>query len=124
MGMDVAKDNNSQFWRLIKGRCVIGLSKENHIELQEGDLVFIPHGSSHWIADRITSLRIPSAEFVKARQAGIPIFQNGDEEIILMGGHFAFDDEYMHPFLKDLPQVIHLTQFATQNQNLLQMWRS
>ena len=118
-GLDVIRDQYSQFWRLIKGICVVGLPDGTTIEMQEGDLVFIPHGSAHWIADSIISLRIPAAEFVKARHAGVPVFKSGTEESIIIGGHFQFEEEYLHPFLKDLPQIIHVTQFETENQVLL-----
>ncbi len=119
-GLEVAQDENSQFWRLIKGSCFIGLSNELTVEMKEGDLVFIPHGSSHWIADKTTSGRVPSAEYVKARQLGIPIFCTGGEETTIIGGHFQFEDQDIHPFLKDLPQIIHITQFETKHQLLLQ----
>jgi len=118
-GLDVIGDENSQFWRLVSGSCTVGSPDGHTIELAEGDLVFIPHGSAHWIADKSTSLRMPSPEFVKARREGIPVF-NGDGEItMLIAGHFEFDYQLMHPFLKDLPSIIHIRQYGTENQQLL-----
>jgi len=118
-GLDVVKDENSQFWRLVSGCCIVGLHDGQTIEMAEGDLVFVPHGSAHWIADKTTSLRMPSPEFVKARREGIPVFNNAGPETILIGGHFEFDYHALHPFLNDLPQVIHIRQFGTQHQLLL-----
>ncbi|MBB6112892.1 AraC-type DNA-binding protein [Mucilaginibacter lappiensis] len=118
-GLDVIKDENSQFWRLVSGSCTVGSPDGRIIELEEGDLVFVPHGSAHWIADKSTSLRIPSPEFVKARRAGIPIFSGGDDVTILIAGHFEFDYQPLHPFLKDLPPIIHIRQYVTENQLLL-----
>jgi AraC-like DNA-binding protein len=86
-GLDIVKDENSQFWRLVSGSCTIGSPDGRIIEMAEGDLVFVPHGSAHWIADSATSLRIPSPEFVKARREGIPVFNNGDNRTILVAGH-------------------------------------
>lgn len=118
-GLDVVADENSQFWRLVSGSCTVGSPDGQSIELAEGDLVFIPHGSAHWIADQSTSLRMPSPEFVKARREGVPVF-NGDGEItMLIAGHFEFDYQLLHPFLKDLPSVIHIRQYETENQLLL-----
>jgi AraC-like DNA-binding protein len=118
-GLDVVKDENSQFWRLVSGNCTIGSPDGCVIELAEGDLVFVPNGSAHWIADKSTSLRMPSPEFVKARRAGIPVFNGGGDVTTLIAGHFEFDYQPLHPFLKDLPPIIHIRQYVTANQLLL-----
>jgi AraC-like DNA-binding protein len=118
-GLDIIKDENSQFWRLVSGSCTVGSPDGRVIEMQEGDLVFVPHGSAHWIADSPTSLRIPSPEFVKARRAGIPVFNSNGEVTTLIAGHFEFDYQPLHPFLKDLPPIIHIRQYITENQLLL-----
>lgn len=118
-GLDIIKDENSQFWRLVSGNCSIGAPDGRIIELVEGDLVFVPHGSAHWIADKPTSLRIPSPQFVKARREGKPVFNSGGDLTILIAGHFEFDYQSLHPFLKDLPSIIHIKQYNTENQLLL-----
>ncbi|MDR6940185.1 AraC family transcriptional regulator [Mucilaginibacter pocheonensis] len=118
-GLDIVRDENSQFWRLVSGSCTVGSPDGRIIEMAEGDLVFVPHGSAHWIADSATSLRMPSPEFVKARREGTPVFNNGDNKTILIAGHFEFDYQSLHPFLKDLPPVIHIRQYVTENQLLL-----
>ena len=118
-GLDVVKDENSQFWRLVSGNCTLGSPDGRIIEMLEGDLVFVPHGSAHWIADKATSLRMPSPEFVKARRAGIPVFNSNGAVTNLIGGHFEFDYQPLHPFLKDLPPIIHIRQYITENQLLL-----
>jgi hypothetical protein len=104
-GLDIVKDENSQFWRLVSGNCTVGSPDGSIIELAEGDLVFVPNGSAHWIADKTTSLRMPSPEFVKARRAGINIFNSGGDVTTLVAGHFEFDYHPLHPFLKDLPPI-------------------
>jgi len=118
-GLDIVQDENSQFWRLVSGSCTVGSPDGRVIELAEGDLVFVPHGSAHWIADNATSLRMPSPEFVKARRAGIPVFSTGGEVTTLIAGHFEFDYQPLHPFLKDMPSIIHIRQYVTENQILL-----
>jgi AraC-like DNA-binding protein/mannose-6-phosphate isomerase-like protein (cupin superfamily) len=118
-GLDIVKDENSQFWRLVSGSCTVGSPDGRVIEMVEGDLVFVPHGSAHWIADSATSLRMPSPEFVKARREGIPVFNNGDNRTILVAGHFEFDYQSLHPFLKDLPPIIHIRQYVTESQLLV-----
>ena len=118
-GLDIVKDENSQFWRLVSGSCTVGSPDGQVIEMAEGDLVFVPHGSAHWIADSVTSLRMPSPDFVKARRDGIPVFNNGNNRTVLIAGHFEFDYQPLHPFLKDLPPIIHIKQYLTENQLLL-----
>jgi AraC-like DNA-binding protein len=118
-GLDIVKDQNSQFWRLVSGKCTVGSPDGAVIEMAEGDLVFVPHGSAHWIADKATSLRMPSPEFVKARRAGVPVFHLGGDVTMLIAGHFEFDYQPLHPFLKDLPPVIHIRQYVTEDQLLL-----
>jgi len=118
-GLDIVKDQNSQFWRLVSGSCTIGSPDGHDIEMKEGDLVFVPHGSAHWIADSAASPRMPSPEFVKARRAGISVFNGNGDITTLIAGHFEFDYQPLHPFLKDLPPVIHIRQYSTENQLLL-----
>ena len=118
-GLDIIQDQNSQFWRLVSGNCTVGSPDGRIIELKAGDLVFVPHGSAHWIADKSTSLRMPSPEFVKARREGIPVFNSGGDVTTLIAGHFEFDYLPLHPFLKDLPPIIHIRQYVTENQLLL-----
>ena len=118
-GLDIVQDENSQFWRLLSGSCTVGSPDGRVIKLEEGDLIFVPHGSAHWIADKVTSLRMPSPEFVKARRAGIPVFNTGGEITTLVAGHFEFDYQPLHPFLKDMPSIIHIRQYVTENQILL-----
>jgi transcriptional regulator GlxA family with amidase domain len=62
---------------------------------------------------------MPSPEFVKARRAGIPVFNSGGNVTTLIAGHFEFDYQALHPFLKDLPAVIHIRQYVTENQLLV-----
>jgi len=118
-GLDIVQDENSQFWRLVSGSCTVGSPDGRIIEMAEGDLVFVPHGSAHWIADKATSLRMPSPEFVKARRAGVNVFNGGGDVTTLIAGHFEFDYQSLHPFLKDLPPIIHIRQYVTENQLLL-----
>jgi AraC-like DNA-binding protein/mannose-6-phosphate isomerase-like protein (cupin superfamily) len=118
-GLDIVKDENSQFWRLVSGSCTVGAPDGRVIEMAEGDLIFVPHGSAHWIADSAKSLRMPSPEFVKARREGVHVFNSGGDVTTLIAGHFEFDYKSLHPFLKDLPAIIHIKQYVTDNQLLL-----
>jgi AraC-like DNA-binding protein len=63
---------------------------------------------------------MPSPEFRQARSAGTPVFTSGVNETVLIAGHFEFDYLPLHPFLEQLPPVIHIKQYGTENQLLLQ----
>jgi len=119
-GIDIAQDDASQFWRLLKGKCFLKVPGEPPLEMHEGDLIFVPHGSSHWIADHPGSRRVPSIEFRKAHDSGKPMFTGDGDTTIFIGGHFEFDTKPAHPFLTDLPSVIHITHFKTEVRAWLQ----
>ena len=119
-GLEVAQNDTAQFWRLIKGRCIVSLFNGLSVTLEEGDIVIVPHGAAHWIGDDASSPRVTPAELVKAHLAGSPIFRGPGDETLLVGGHFSFDQQQPHPFLRDLPPIIRISQFGTQYQQLLQ----
>lgn len=118
-GLEVVQEGTAQFWRSVKGSCLVGVN-DRTITLNEGDIVFIPHGADHWIADSLASRRITLREYVKARTAGTPLFNESGEETILVGGHFNLDEQQMHPFIKDLPSIIHITRYGTTHHQFLE----
>jgi AraC-like DNA-binding protein len=119
-GLEMSQDEVSQFWRLLKGTCFLQVPGEPLLEMKEGDMVFVPHGSSHWIADHPGSNRVPSIVYRKARDSGIPMFSGDGETSVLIGGHFEFDTRPAHPFLRDLPKTIHITHFNSEVRSWLQ----
>lgn len=108
-GVEIAQDDSSQFWRLLKGNCYLKIPGEKMIKMKVGDLVLVPHGSTHTISGAPTNRCIPAAQYLKARASGKPMFQDGTgEETMLMGGHFDFANNTMHPFMQSLPRVIRI----------------
>jgi AraC-like DNA-binding protein len=116
-GLEIGQDHASQFWRLLKGTCFLQVPGEPLLELREGDLVFIPHGSAHWIADQPGSNRVSSTIY---RQARDTMFRGQGPVSVLIGGHFEFDARPAHPFLTDLPGLIHITHFQSEVRTWLQ----
>lgn len=112
-GLDIPQNEASQFWRLLKGTCFLKIPGSPPLEMMEGDLVFVPHGSAHWIADHPRSPRVSSMDYRRARDNGTPMFTGDGDMTVLLGGHFEFDTRPAHPFLKDLPGVIHIAEFDT-----------
>jgi AraC-like DNA-binding protein len=119
-GLDIVQQGTAQFWRLIKGHCMVGLYDNQVVRMDEGDIVFVPHGASHWIADSASSRRVTVDEYVKASAAGVPFFSESGEETLLVGGYFRFEEHQKHPFLRDLPPLIHITRFGTLHHQLLE----
>jgi AraC-like DNA-binding protein len=107
-GVSAARDQYSQFWRLVKGSCYISIPGEDIIKMNEGDFVFIPHGAAHDIMSHPGNACVPSAQYVKALQSGQPLFQGNEEETLLIGGHFEFTSPVLHPFVLSLPKAIKI----------------
>jgi AraC-like DNA-binding protein len=107
-GIELPDDDNSQFWRLIKGNCWVTVPGEPTIEMKEGDMILVPNGSAHWIADNLASKRVTQSEFLKARNNGNHLFSGTGNQTIMIGGHFSFENRPRHPFIRDLPKVIHI----------------
>ena len=107
-GVQVAQDENSQFWRLLKGTCYVMMPGEEVIKMSVGDFIFIPHGSAHIICSKPGNIAVPSAQYVQALLNKKPLFQGDEEETILLGGHFEFATSMQHPFLTSLPRVIQV----------------
>jgi AraC-like DNA-binding protein len=119
-GIEIHQDEASQFWRLLKGKCYLKVPGEPPLEMQEGELIFVPHGSAHWIADHPRSNRVSSTTYRAARASGHPMFTGNGKTTILIGGHFEFDTKPAHPFLTDLPNLIRITDFKTEVRAWLQ----
>src|SRR4051812_42353033 len=73
-GLEVVQNENAQFWRLIKGVCVVSLYDGPAVSMEEGDIVIVPYGASHWIADHQSSPRVTPVELVRAHMTGSPMF--------------------------------------------------
>ena len=106
-GMEVSKGPFAQFHIVTRGQCLL---KTNNVSIQlfAGDIVVFPHGASHWLADNEKSNRRNGLEVVESIIAGKSFF-NGDKlSTSLVCGHFDFDNEFDHPFIKELPSIIHI----------------
>jgi hypothetical protein len=88
---------------------VVGL--EEPIHLESGDLILIPHGAEHVLADtpdtpcRMVEDVVREAGFTGR---GALVFGGGDNgaPTKLVCGHFAFDEGFDHPLLAQLPPAL------------------
>lgn len=113
-GLDVVPEGNAYFWRVSKGSCVLGLQGGEAVTMQTGDIAVIPHGARHWIANKATTPLITIPQYMQNRPP-----DSEDPDTIVAAGHFTFDEAQQHPFIKDLPPLLHITSYGIQNQQFL-----
>lgn len=71
------------------------------------------------IADKANSPRISSITYVEAMQSGRHIFDGDGAATTLVGGHFEYQSQPVHPFIRDLPQMIHIRDLKSQERSWL-----
>lgn len=87
--------------------------------MQAGDVIIIPEGEWHWIADAIGRTCVLSAEAGAAANAGTPMFQGDVLATRLLCGLFRFNKAIKHPLLSALPDLIRLDHDDSPNQHFL-----
>ena len=114
-GMSLDKLNRPRFHISLKGDFVVGVENNNKaVAIHEMDIVMLPHGEMHWIADKQDSVRIKSSEAANACELDNPKFQQGNITNKVICGLVDFDDEMYHPILDSLPSILH---FSSINSN-------
>ncbi|GAB7043930.1 MULTISPECIES: AraC family transcriptional regulator [Catenuloplanes] len=94
------------FHVVLAGSCWLLTDSEPPVRLSAGDVVLLPRGAVHGLAgspDRDLALLPPDS--------GGPDRGDGDEEAdcaTLLCGAYRLDHAQPHPFLRSLPEVIHL----------------
>ncbi len=95
-----------------RGRVWIGLPSGESVFFSEGDLVLVPHGSAHTLANEPNS-SAPALEDVLAQathsSVGCMQYGEGAVEHELVCGHFGFERSLVHPILSTLPRLIHIS---------------
>ena len=76
------------------------------------DIVIIPHGSTHWIADQVGRKLMSSQLAYNACELGSPPFQQGELTNRIICGHVHYEDKLKHPIIQSLPPVLHFSQIA------------
>ena len=111
-GMNVPKGRYAQFHLVVRGQCILQTKSEKK-SLFAGDMVVFPHGTSHWLADNEKSKRISGIEIVEAIANGKSYVRDNSISTTLLCGHFEFDKDLSHPFFKELPTLIHISDTET-----------
>jgi AraC-like DNA-binding protein len=110
-GMSLHETNSPRFHIALSGNCFIGINEENvqAINLREMEIVMLPHGEMHWIADKPGRKLTPSSQAGEACELGAPLFQDGKITNKLICGLIDYDKESLHPILDSLPSSIHFS---------------
>jgi len=110
-GMSLEKEGNPRFHISLNGSFFVGASdiSDDAINVKKMEIIMLPQGGQHWIADQTDRKLIPSAEAGKACELNNPLFQKGKITNKLICGQVHYDKELSHPILDSLPSVLHFS---------------
>lgn len=108
-GMSLSDMGAPRFHIVLSGECFIGSDAHDAVKAEEADIVMLPNGNSHWIADKPGRDLVPSIQAGRACELGNPLFQKGEITNRLMCGMVSYDQGASHPILDALPQVMHFS---------------
>ena len=82
------------------------------VKVCPGDIVLVPHGNAHSLRDSPESEVLELGDVIEQaeyRAGELLKFGNGQGTCTqLICGHFEFEEENIHPFLKSFPNIIHI----------------
>ncbi len=113
-------ENVARFHFVHRGNCLVRVNGvADPISLNQGDLVIIPHGTSHDLyCGHEPERTIMPLDVVLERSGyeGSGVLVYGGEEPLsetqLICGHFSFDPKSRHILMERLPPYIHLTNYG------------
>lgn len=106
-GIALQKTGLPRFHIALSGTCFVGSEGHEAVEVMQKDIVMLPGGNAHWIADKPGRKLVPDSDAGEACQLGNPLFQNGEITNQIMCGIVNYDRQGAHPILDSLPEVIH-----------------
>jgi len=110
-GMSLHEFKKPRFHIALSGDCFIGVedSSKKIINIKEMDIVMIPHGEMHWIADQPGRKLTSSIQAGDACELGMPLFQDGKITNKLICGLIDYEKDIFHPVLDSLPSALHFS---------------
>ena len=94
-----------------RGTLWIGLPGGESAILSPGDLILVPHGSAHVLADSPETAPLPLDDMLKqarSEQLGCIAYGGSGQGVELVCGYFGFNEEIAHPLIESLPPLIHV----------------
>jgi AraC-like DNA-binding protein len=111
-GMALKRSDYAHFHVIERGGAWLRIEGEEPVALAGGDLVVVPHGTGHTLADSLGTTARPLSEMAgrRASEGGCVVMRGGGEgaETRLVCGSFRFERREAHPLVELLPPLIHL----------------
>ncbi|HUS95528.1 MAG TPA: cupin domain-containing protein, partial [Hyphomicrobiaceae bacterium] len=114
----------ARFHLVIQGRCHVGLPSGRAVDLGPGDLILIPRGHEHTLADSPGRAPAPLERVIEESGydgRGVFVVGTGNSQAAtqMVCGHLGFTQGADHPLLRALPEVIVMTAGDRARQPLL-----
>jgi len=107
-----AKARVARFHIVVRGQCWLQVEDGEGLHMSNGDLIVVPHGVSHSIADTPSSAVRPLDDVlseVSYTGEGPLVYGGGGAGCCLVCGEFSFEDLGKHPLLENLPEKLFVT---------------
>lgn len=117
-GLRFEASSDATFHLVTGGTCWLFLG-EQRIQLVTGDVVLLPHGTGHALADHAKSRRVPLGQWLEERAAAGGAMRLGSgegAETRVLCGVYALDVAGpRHPVLGVLPDLVHVSAQKTRD---------
>ena len=108
-GISLSEMGVPRFHIILSGECFVGSGDQEVVKAERADIVMLPNGTSHWIADQPGRQLVSSTRAGEACELGSPLFQQGEITNRLMCGLVQYDQGASHPILDALPDIMHFS---------------
>jgi AraC-like DNA-binding protein len=120
-GIDFPAQREARFHFVARGRCWLRSPEKEWIALEAGDVVLLPHGAVHALADAVRQRTKPIDEF--------PLQEIGERTYLLSAGgsgartilaccSVSFEEPAVHPLLELMPPMLLVRNGATNDPSL------
>ncbi|MGY6653014.1 AraC family transcriptional regulator [Amycolatopsis sp. TRM77291] len=93
---------------VVRGGCVLVPAGAEPVRLVAGDVVLLPHGRGHVLADSPATPPTGRACDPPAEDRPLALADPPESATVTLCGAYELAPEGRHPLLRDLPEVIHL----------------
>lgn len=107
-GMSLSPMSTPRFHIALEGGFLIG-AQNHELNVAPMDIVMLPDGDMHWIADQADRELVPSESAGAACDLGTPLFQRGTITNRVMCGLVEYEEGISHPIVSALPSILHFS---------------
>jgi AraC-like DNA-binding protein len=110
-GIEIPFKEGVRFHFLAEGSCWMLTASQSPIFLEQGDVVLLPHGTGHVIADQPSRRPTPLAD-IGPELIGNAVYRltagGGGERSLIVCCTIGFEGPTAHPLIELLPEVLHV----------------